>query len=227
MYKIAVCDDEQLFLNSLSKQLEKYQYCCQFDFYTDPLILQKQIQNYDVVFLDYEMPQMDAYTFLKSIRDVEIEKVIITSHEGVVFDSFKYGIFWFLRKDLLEQELPDMMKTLLQKLYTYQSKLILHSVNRELALPIKDIKYVEVDKNYIVVHGNDVYRIRSAFSTVVDTLKKHQFVMPIYGTLINIEYIKYINYSNFTLVTLDNKEFIISRRQKKEVIDRYRQYKSQ
>lgn len=227
MYKIAVCDDEQIFLNNLAKKLEKYQEYCQFDFYTDPLMLQKSINNYDAVFIDYQMPQMDAYTFFESIEDVKIEKVVITNHDNVVYSGFKYNFFWFLRKDSLDQELPEMMEKLLQRLYEQTSKLVIRSVNRDLSIPIDDINYVEVDKNYVIIHSSGIYRIRCAFSTILDTLSKYQFVMPIYGTLINVNFIKYINYSNYTLITLDNKRIDISRRQKKEVTDRYRQYRSQ
>ena len=227
MYKIAVCDDEQIFLDRLSKKLEIYREYCHFDFYTDPLILQKSIKNYDAVFIDYQMPQMNAYTFFESIPDLKIEKIVITNHEHVVYNGFKYGFFWFLRKDLLDLELPEMMKTLLQRLYNHTSKLVIHTATKDLSIPVDDIHYVEADKNYIIIYSDETYRIRCPFGNVLETLSKHQFIMPIYGTMINMDYIKYINYSNFILTTLDNKNFVISRRQKNEVVKRYRVYKTQ
>lgn len=227
MYKIAVLDDDEMFLDNFAKKLVRYNKECYFHFYTNSTLLKQRIDRYDAIFIDYEMPQETAYTFFESIKDKRIEKVVITNYNHVVYQGFKYGFFWFLRKEYLDQELPDMMKKLLSRLYQQRSRLRISSANKEISIPFDDISYVKTDKNYLIVYGTAAYRVRCAFAAILDEFKNQAFVMPVYGTLINISYIKYIDFTNSIIITLDNKEIVISRGRKQETIEKYRAYKRQ
>lgn len=227
MYKIAVLDDDKIFLVEFAKKLEKYKEECHFYFYTDSALLKREIDRYDAIFIDYQMPKETAYTFFESIKGKQIEKVVISNHNHVVYQGFKYGFFWFLRKEYLEQELPDMMIKLIPRLYEQRGRLKIRSTNKEISIPFNDIYYIIVDRNYLIVHSVVTYRLRCSFTTILDKLESRSFVMPKYGILVNVGYIKYIDFTNTTIITLDDKKIAISRGRKQEVIDKYRAYKCQ
>lgn len=224
MYNIAVCDDEQDFLDLLSKKLEGYNTECIFTFYTNPLLLKEEILKYDAVFIDYDMPEENAYRFFESIQDIDIERVVITNYDTVVYKGFKYGFFWFVRKEYLDMELSEMMENLLAQLRQSRGRLNIHTVNRQISIPYQEIQYIETEHNYILIHGLEEYKIRYSFSTLLSTIKSEMFVVPIYGVIVNLKYIKFINYTKATMSMLDGSIISISRSKKKEVFDKYRKY---
>lgn len=227
MYKIAVCDDDKIFLKQLEKKLDVYKKDCEFIFYTNPLILKKEIKEYDAVFIDYDMPQENAYNFFESIKDVSIERVVITNYDAVVYKGFQYGFFWFIRKEFIDEELPEMMKNLLARLKDANSRLIVHTANRDLSLPLDEIRYIETQKNYIIVHGKEEYKVRNSFLDIQKSITSDMFLVPVYGVIVNIRYIKFINYTTYTIIMLDGKTLNISRSKKKEVLEKYRAFLTQ
>lgn len=226
MYNIAVCDDDQGFLDILSKKLEEYNDVCIFTFYTNPLLLKKEILKYDAVFIDYDMPEENAYHFFDSLQDIDIEKVVITNYDTVVYKGFKYGFFWFVRKEYLDMELPEMMERLIVRLKQSRDRLNIDTVNRQVSIPYREIQYIETEHNYIIIHGLADYKVRYSFSTLLSTIKSELFIVPIYGVIVNLKYVTFVNYTKATIHMLDGTIINISRSKKKEVFERYRNYLS-
>lgn len=59
-------------------------------------------------------------------------------------------------------------------------RIIVESGNRIVAIYYDDIQYIHTDKNYIVIHGREEYKIRSTFKDFIKKIKKMillQFLM--------------------------------------------------
>ena len=60
------------------------------------------------------------------------------------------------------------------------------------------------DKNYIVIHGREEYKIRSTFKDFIKKIKKNDFITISYGILVNMRYVQYINLKEM-MVVLENE----------------------
>ena len=74
MIKIAICDDERRFVDQIRDILEEYceeigQMVYIEGFYDGRMLLDQYSCQFDVVFLDIRMPQMDGMEAAKKIRE--------------------------------------------------------------------------------------------------------------------------------------------------------------
>lgn len=109
---ILIVDDDSKFRTNLKRLLEKN---------FDSVVLEAQngfegmsifnTKNIELIFLDYEMPQMNAGQFLENLRKVnnEVPVVIITAHSDpeAVKDVLRFGISDFIIKADLATKLAD------------------------------------------------------------------------------------------------------------------------
>ena len=83
MFRIAVCDDEKVYLDCLSKKIEvcfkEFEIEISLDKYLNAVsFLEQHEQNpYDVVFLDILMPEMNGLDVANRIRNLSEKTIII------------------------------------------------------------------------------------------------------------------------------------------------------
>lgn len=128
-YKIALLDDEIDFLKKLSSCFQDYPQI-ETDYFTDPNELIKQIRKYDGVYVDYEMDQMTAFDFFEQTKQMKYLKIIITKYDHVVYKSFDYNIFDFVRKNNLKEDMSNKVGRLLKRLEEDHRCLIVSSFNQ-------------------------------------------------------------------------------------------------
>ena len=111
MYHFAICEDEKECLNYLAVQIiEAFKECGEtiaLDQYSGGRNLIDAVmqgRNYDVLFLDIVMPDMDGFEICRKIRTWESDTLVvfISSNEELVFQSFEVQPFNFLRKNKIE-----------------------------------------------------------------------------------------------------------------------------
>ena len=106
MYSIAICDDDNLIIEQIADCLHKAfnQHNAEviIDYYNsgDKLLLSIDNTKYDIILLDINMEPMDGFGVagLIAVKDKNAKIVFVTSHEEVVYDSFDYRPFYFIRK---------------------------------------------------------------------------------------------------------------------------------
>ena len=153
MQRFAILDDENEFLLKIKNIFNKY-HNIQLDLYLDPFDLIEAIDRYDVIFIDYEMPVMNAFDFFEKTKNNHYLKIVITNYDQMIFDSLKYDIFYFVRKKNLEVDLQICIQKIIKLSDRNENnKLIIQSYNHIISLYYQDIKYVETKKNYIIIHA--------------------------------------------------------------------------
>lgn len=229
MYKVAVIDDEEVYLNILRKELKSYELMIDFTFYSDPLEFLKESKDYDGLITDFEMPSMSAFMLFEELNKLNkrLEKVVITNYDNHVFTSFSYDLVWFLKKSEIKEQIPLMIEKLISKLDEGYKKLELKTVNCSVRIPYNEISHIQSDKNYILIHCNEVYRIRSTFNGILEKLTGTDFVVPVYGTAVNMEFIKYVNKTHGIITLLDETVIPISNGKKKEFMKQFKNFKLQ
>ena len=225
-YKIALLDDEIDFLKKLSSCFQDYPQI-ETDYFIDPNELIKQIRKYDCVYVDYEMDQMTAFDFFEQTKQMKYLKIIITKYDHVVYKSFDYNIFDFVRKNNLKEDMSNKVGRLLKRLEEDHRCLIVSSFNQILTLPYETIQYIHTEKNYVIIHSNKEYKVRSTFKDIEKKIKNNTFITISYGILVNMHYIKHINLKEKYIILADNTQLSLSYKYKTKVKNAYQEYKIQ
>lgn len=224
MYKVAILDDEKNFLEEIHNCLQEYE-MFEVSYFQEAKLLIDEIDYFDVVYIDYEMENMTAFEFFKETQMSKYIRIIITKYDHIVYKSIDYDIFAFIRKKKLKEDIHNKMNRLLKKLESDHARIIVESGNRIVAIYYDDIQYIHTDKNYIVIHGREEYKIRSTFKDFIKKIKKNDFITISYGILVNMRYVQYINLKEMMVVLENEIQLPLSYKYKNSVKEAYQEYK--
>ncbi len=108
-FTVMIVDDEEDFLNTLSKRLEKRNVRVLRAVNGEIALTTLQQDTVDVVALDYKMPGMDGMQVLQAIKklDPTIEVIMLTGHANVeaAVEGIEKGAFDYLMKPVGIDEL--------------------------------------------------------------------------------------------------------------------------
>ena len=116
---IAICDDDSTFRSTFRENLEKLlrqttEY--NIDEYSsgEEFIEGCDSCNYDCVFLDLYMGGMTGFETASQLarKNKDTRIAFLTSNVAMVYDSFEYQPFYFLRKDNYVDVLPKVIQKL-------------------------------------------------------------------------------------------------------------------
>lgn len=237
LIRIAVCDDNEILLNDLSKRI--YDKMTSFGYEIEVLLFNnassflssQQNRAFDVVFLDIVMPDVSGFEAAAQIgRSGDKTYIIfITTESQLVFDSFDFNPFYFIPKDN-ESLFEDRLEHVLEKLALHMS------ADRPICIecPFNEKKYVEPNTiifikshtNYIdyMCTNRETITVRGKIQSVSGNLSDMIFTRIHNRIIINLQHIRKIDYPNSS-VYMDNDDVLpISRAYKKLLIEKYNNY---
>lgn len=200
MYNIVICDDETIFLHKMSTLLSqyiiKYGIPVKQKVYNNGCLVFDDVENgifYDIYILDIEMAQISGIDIAKKIRQYSSEAIIIfvTSHMQYTLVSFEYGIFRYITKLKLNEQLPLALKAAFTALGCQEGKFYLISnTKRSQKVFFKEIIYIYKDeKNSVFVTDATEIKVRETLSDVYFKLSKDDFLQIDRCYIVNIKYI--------------------------------------
>lgn len=226
--RIAVCDDEPIFLISfqdiLKRHLEILEIPYEINCYSNGQKFLKQIEKFDAVFLDIDMPEMDGLEIAAYINHVHPMPVLfLTAHDELVYSSIRFQPFRFIRKDYIESELEEAVCALNKHILIRlkNSFLSLHTPSGSITLRVKDIKYAEVYDHVIKIHTieGEKFSCYGKLSDYEKQWEKHGFIRTHKSYLVNGLYIYSIREN--TVVLDSGEEILLSRRRKTAVKEKF------
>ncbi|MBQ7573151.1 MAG: response regulator transcription factor [Clostridia bacterium] len=226
--KIAICDDDKDYINTIEKYIDdvgENGIECDTYYSGEELIVAYTDKGlkYDIIFLDMEMDGLNGIETANKIRETDENALIIfiTSYKQYVFESFKCSPFRFLLKpveyDEFERVLRDAQKKLSKKNTTFT-----FSENQNIiTLFYDDVIFFESKKHYVYVHTKDkIHKIRTTLSKICERLDKNIIFRVHKSFAVNFKYIQKISATEIALYGT-NTIIPISRALKKEVLHNY------
>lgn len=226
--RIAICDDNINHINIIENyihDLRKTSIECDAYQSGEELIrsFRDGEEQYDVIFLDMEMEQLNGIETANYIREIDEHVIIVfvTSHTEYMRDSFKCAPFRFLVKPVDVEEFKTVFYDISKKL-SKQRKVFAFTENKaKIRLYCDDIIYCESQDHWIWIHTKDkVYKICKSLTELHGQLDKEMFCRVHKSYIINFLYIKSIKDNDAELYHCD-KTIAISRSYKKEVLEEY------
>ena len=135
---IAICDDDKHFCRVLKdKLLKKFHEDCSeiviVDIYTDSTVFINEgpQQNYQLVFLDIDMPNENGFNVADKIANTipDCSFVFVTSYDSLVFEAIKKHPFGFVRKTKLQTELEPLIDDFLSADFNNKKYYIIKKYN--------------------------------------------------------------------------------------------------
>ena len=237
MMKVAICDDNKVFLDMLCRMVGE-----KFDelsiaykttaYMSGAVFLEHHKKEpFDIVFLDIIMPDMDGFEVAKEIRKISEKTYIIfvTTERSLVYDVFDFGTFDFIPKDsfdLLEAKLTRVINRLSEHLSAYMKICLDISFGEKRYIEPCEILWVQSRGNYVDYYltTKEKLHIRGTLESTLKTLSPRLFVRIHNRNIVNMSHIMRIDYPNNEVIMRDGKGISISRRYKNELDETYTKF---
>ena len=160
-YKIAVCDDEQIFVDDVVKKLKEQSEQCEISEYISGEELLNSSLEFDMIFLDIEMTGINGINAAFTLRERGFDGMIIflTSHTEFMPDAFKVKAFRFLDKPLDSEKFNEAFSEAKKEIMNTEHILLSDRSGKTVYLKLTDIVYLEAygDGTYIYGKTGKVY----------------------------------------------------------------------
>ena len=227
MYHIVICDDEKEILDDILRKVrncfDENDISARYTGFDDPRKLMECIQNekIDVLFLDIDMPYHNGMDIAGYINENGLKTILIfiTSHDALVYQTFAYRPFGFIRKTHIDQEIDELVKRVNRELLENKQELVFRKGQDLIRVLIRDIIYIEAEKNYLMIRTCDeMIRIRETMTNVLNELQGKGFIRCHKGYLVNADRIEKLISSEVLLRTGDESIALpVGRSYEKEV----------
>ena len=224
MYRIVVCDDEKEILNYILQKVEAgfeqsvLPVSCMAVSDARELVELLQNEPIDIIFLDIDMPFFNGLDIAKMITEKGLKTllVFVTSYDALVYQTFAYRPFAFIRKSFFYEEIGDIIKRLEQELLSWREELVLEKAQEIVRILVEDIYYIEASGNYIDIYTkNGIERYRTTLANMENELKGRSFLRCHKGYLVNIRHISRMKNNEIELT--EGSRLPVGRNYEKEV----------
>jgi len=238
MIKAIIVDDEFNAIKNLKWELENFcddiEVC---DAFTDPLEAISAI-NYlkpDCVFLDIEMPEMDGFQLLASLKYRDFDLVITTAYDNYAIKAFREHAIDYLLKPIDSDDLSKSVERVRANKSRndlgFEIKKVIESITpkterRKIALPLSgktifvepyEIRYCKSSGNYSEIYfiNNKTEVLSKKLKDVEELINNSDFFRVHNSYLVNIHYIKeFVKSDGQYIVLEDGKTIPVSRTKK-------------
>ena len=216
MLKVVVCDDEENILKDIAdivdNKLAEGHVACDILAINDARVLLGELKEnpIDVLFLDIDMPYYSGMDIASYISENNLSTILIfvTSHDELVFKTFAYKPFGFIRKTHLDEEIDELVDRLTKEVEIRKQELVITRAGEIVKVPLCDISYIESEGNYLNIRTREeLVRHRETMSNMENELKGKDFIRCHKGYLVNVNFIEKMKMSE--LIVKCGKEEVI------------------
>lgn len=205
MIKIAICDDESIFLeneiNIISRCMNRI---CDFEYSIDTYKSGKEFVEknqgdiaYDIIFLDINMDDMDGLEIARYIRDKsdKVQLVFVTGFITYALEGYKVNAIRYILKDekTLEKAIEECMEIMIKQIKCSQRTISLSFKDGNRNVKVNDIIYIESNLHYLIFHLNNAsvpqITMHEKLDNIDDMLAEYSFCRIHKSYLVNLEYV--------------------------------------
>lgn len=224
MFCIAICDDEEYFRIREKQLILNYManktYRCKIDMFNsgkEILNLKKAVSQYDIIFLDVNMEEIDGIETAKEIRKMtnDVYIVFVTAFINYALEGYKVDAVRYLLKDdeCLEKAINECLDTILQKMDYEEHKMVFEFQEGKKGIYLEDIIYIESNLHKLIFHmaGKDAvkYTMYAKLDDISESLQGTGFCRIHKSYLVNFKYVESVE--RYKAELLDGQSLSISK----------------
>lgn len=230
--KINICivEDEKAALDTLAEYLMRFKDENNCEFVIDKFdkaasFINNFQSNYDIIFMDIELPDGNGMDIIKQIRKID-EKVIVvfvTNLVSYAVKGYEVQAFDFIVKPISYYNFYVKLSKVLTCIEQKKDKeiWISNKEGRE-KIMLSSVLYIEVVQHMLYYHTiNGVLKATGSLTSACESLKHYGFALCNNCYLVNLRHVKAIKQND---VLVDTQLLAISRNKKKEFIKALNEY---
>lgn len=229
--RIAVVDDLKEDAQRIAQYLDKYQLENEIMLHTTIFhssidFLEEYSGEYDIIFLDIDMPGCNGLEVAREIRakDATVGIIFVTSLAQYAIEGYEVNAIDFIVKPVGYYNFSIKLKKAFSFHKSHKEQDLLIS-NKEgiVRLATSDILYIEKERDYLVFHtSKENIKERGSIKGVKEKIQDMSFSEATSGCIVNLSHVSSIKKDIVILMT--GAELPISRRMKKAFIQDYVEY---
>lgn len=178
-YKIAICDDsmaDREHLSNLARQWAQraghHLRISEFPSAESFLFRYAEEKDFQILLLDIEMEAMDGVAMARKLRreNDTIQIVFVTGYSDYIAEGYEVEALHYLLKPLKTEKLFAVLDRAAEKLYRNEKVLNLETGGEMLRVTVYEIRYIDVQGNYVTVHAKEDYVVRKTLGELADML---------------------------------------------------------
>ena len=183
-YRIAICDDENADIVYVETLVRKWAAKQNLSVRTESfasaesfLFAYEDQKDFDILLLDIEMDGMDGVTMAKRIREQNesVQIVFITGYSDYISEGYEVAALHYLMKPVREEKLFSVLDRAVQKVQRNERMLYLDVSGEMVRIPLYEIRYLEVLRNYVTVHAKQDYTVKKTLGEMEKELDERFF----------------------------------------------------
>lgn len=213
--KVAICDDEykviDIIFSAVTAAFEKRGHIAEIETFTsaESLARRVNVQVFDLLFLDIDMPRMDGIALGRRLRknNDDTDIIFVSNREDRVFDAIKINPFAFVRKSNFLSDISDAVERYLAALEARSgSMLTVEGKSGIVNVQIRHVIWFEGAGKVQMMHAEgkaEPIPVHRSMEKLEAELEKWGFIRIHKGMLVNFRFISRILVGAVELTTGD------------------------
>lgn len=202
MLRIAILDDEEYYIDEISKITEEYMHKQGIPFNIKKYLTADMLladlnagKTEDIYLLDIELNDKNGIEIARLIRQKQWEPFIIyiTNYIQYAMQAFEVNTFRYIPKSSLNQKLIEAYQSIyeiIQKRSKQEREYIFESGGEIIKIKLSDIVYLEKESKYVkLICTKGIYKIRSSLVDVLENINSMDFLIIERGYAVNMRHV--------------------------------------
>jgi len=123
-------------------------------------------KQFDILLLDVEMGDMNGVTLARRVRagNREVQIIFATGFMEYIADGYEVDALHYLLKPVTSEKLCAVLDRAAEKLARNARTVLLSTAEESVRVPLYEIAYAEVRRNYVTVHADADYTVKTTLS---------------------------------------------------------------
>ena len=238
MIRICICDDENFFQLNLREHIELYMLQKQLPFKVELfssgeelILLGNNLLQYDIIFLDINMNEIDGIETAKIIRtyNKNVFLVFVTAHISYSLEGYKVNAKRYLLKDNhnFREAIIECLNTIILEISTLKLKLDFNFIEGKQLVCTENITFIESHLHKSVFHISKNTSIKRTLYMKLDNIEEkltaYNFLRIHKSYLVNMKYISQI--TNYKAILSTDVILPVPKANYRAIKDRFIAYK--